>query len=285
MKSDDEMRYIDIHGHLNFAAYDADRDAVIERARQAEVGIVNVGSEYQTSLKAVELARKNENMWAVVGVHPVHTVPSNHDEQEFGASGKIKENILSQKGEDIDLNKYVELARDEKVIAIGECGLDYFHLDDELRKEQIKGFEKMIALAEEVKKPLMLHLRNGSGKSAYNDAYEILKNHPNVKGDLHFFAGSIEEAKPFLDLGYYFSFTGVITFARSYDEVIKYIPLNRIMSETDCPYVAPIPYRGKRNEPSYVVEVVKAIAKIKGEEEEKVRVQVLENACKFFTII
>jgi TatD DNase family protein len=140
----------------------------------------------------------------------------------------------------------------------------------------------MIDVANEVNKPLMLHLRNGSGRSAYLDAYEIIKNRAKVKGNLHFFAGSIAEAKPFLDLGYYFSFTGVITFARSYDEIIKYIPLDRIMSETDCPYVSPMPYRGKRNEPVNVIEVVKWIAKIKELDEEVVRKQIISNAEEFF---
>ena len=130
----------------------------------------------------------------------------------------------------------------------------------------------------------MLHLRNGEGKSAYKDAYEIIARRSKVLGNLHFFAGSIEEAKPFLDLGYSFSFTGVVTFARNYDEVVKYLPLDRIMSETDCPYVSPIPYRGKRNEPANVIEVVKAIAKIRDEDEDSVAKQLVANARKFFGI-
>jgi TatD DNase family protein len=176
------------------------------------------------------------------------------------------------------------LAKHPKVVAIGECGLDYYRLDpDSIAKQRIV-FESMIDIANEANKPLMLHLRNGSDKSAYNDAFEIIKSRARVKGDLHFFAGSIEEAKLFLDLGFYFSFTGVVTFTHDYAAVIKFLPLDRIMSETDCPYVAPKPYRGKRNEPAYVIETVKAIARIRGEDETTVARQLAENARYFFGI-
>jgi TatD DNase family protein len=274
------MKYIDIHGHLNFVAYEDDRDEVIERAKNAGVAMVTVGTQYDTSKLAVDLANKNNSIFAIVGLHPIHTSKSHHDEQELGEGNKE----FTSRGEVVDLDRYVVLAKDKKTIAIGECGLDYYHAEEDLRDKQVKAFESMIDVANEVNKPLMLHLRNGSGRSAYLDAYEILKNRATVKGDLHFFAGSKEEAKPFLDLGYYFSFTGVVTFARSYDEIIKYIPLDRIMSETDCPYVSPIPHRGKRNEPVNVIEVVKMIAKIRGEDEERVTNQLLDNARKFFGI-
>ena len=135
----------------------------------------------------------------------------------------------------------------------------------------------------------MLHLRSGSGISAYKNAFHILEScflnrESAAKGNLHFFAGSIEEAKPFLDAGYTFSFTGVITFTRDYDEIIRYLPLDTILSETDAPYVAPAPYRGKRNEPLYVREVAKALASIRGEDEEAVRAQMLKNAEKLFGV-
>ncbi|MFA6295674.1 MAG: TatD family hydrolase [Candidatus Paceibacterota bacterium] len=271
------MKYFDIHGHVNFSAYDTDRDEVIQRAEDAGVVMISVGSQLDTSKAAVELANKHENMYAVVGVHPIHTSASHHDKQELGEGSKE----FTSRGEQPDLNIYRELAKNPKVVAIGECGLDYYHLDDDSTKKQYQVFESMIDLANEINKPLMLHLRNGSNRSAYKDAYEIVKSRAKVKGNLHFFAGNIEEAKLFLDLGYTFSFTGVVTFARNYDEVIKYLPLDRIMSETDCPYVTPAPYRGKRNEPVYVIEVVKSIAKIRGEDEEVVRQQLFKNASLF----
>jgi TatD DNase family protein len=135
----------------------------------------------------------------------------------------------------------------------------------------------------------MLHLRNGGGRSAYKDAFDILNtkyliHNTGLRGNLHFFAGTIEEAKPFLDAGFTFSFTGVITFARSYDEIIRYLPLDRILSETDCPYVAPAPYRGTRNEPAYVVEVVKKIAEIRGEHFKNVQAQLFKNANTLFQL-
>ncbi|MFA6554705.1 MAG: TatD family hydrolase [Candidatus Paceibacterota bacterium] len=271
------MKYIDIHGHINFAAYDADREDVIKRAKDADVAMVAVGTQLDTSKKALGLAHKHDNVYAIVGLHPVHTCKSHHDDQEFGVDSGFTEH-----GEAIDRDAYMKLAKDPKVIALGECGLDYFHLDEGSREKQIKAFEIMIDIANEVKKPLMLHIRNGKDRNAYREAYEILKSRSKVLCDLHFFAGNIEDAKLFLDLGYYFSFTGVITFARNYDEVIQYLPLNRIMSETDCPYVSPVPFRGKRNEPVNVIEVVKTLARIRGESEDVVTKQVMDNAKKFF---
>jgi len=272
--------YIDIHGHVNFSAYDVDREEVIKRAQDAGVAMITVGTQIDTSKSAVELARSHEYMYAVVGLHPIHTTASHHDVQELGEGGKE----FTSRGEMVNIDAYRELARDPKTVAIGECGLDYYRLDDDSVAKQRKTFEAMIDLANEVGKPLMLHIRNGSGKSAYNDAREILKERAEVKGNLHFYAGSIEEARPFLDMGFTFSFTGVVTFARSYDEIVKFLPADRIMTETDCPYVTPTPNRGKRNEPAYVIEVAKALARIRGESEAAFADQVIANAVHFFNI-
>ena len=281
------FRYIDIHSHLNFAAFDTDREEVIKRALDAKVAMINVGTQKDTSKKAVELAEKYENgVYAIVGVHPIHTSKSFHDVQELGDGGKE----FTSRGEAFDISYYKTLAQNPKVVGIGECGLDcYRESQDSGFKIQERVFRQQIELATEVGKPLMLHLRNGSGRSAYNDAFRILEScflnrESSAGGNLHFFAGSIEEAKPFLDAGFSFSFTGVITFTHDYNEVIRYLPLDAILSETDSPYVAPVPYRGKRNEPLYVKEVVKAIARIRGEDEEKVRVQILKNAEQLFGI-
>ena len=281
------FRYIDIHSHLNFAAFDTDREEVIKRALDAKVAMINVGTQKDTSKKAVELAEKYENgVYAIVGVHPIHTSKSFHDVQELGDGGKE----FTSRGEAFDISYYKTLAQNPKVVGIGECGLDcYRESQDSGFKIQERVFRQQIELATEVGKPLMLHLRNGSGRSAYNDAFRILEScflnrESSAGGNLHFFAGSIEEAKPFLDAGFSFSFTGVITFTHDYNEMIRYLPLDAILSETDSPYVAPVPYRGKRNEPLYVKEVVKAIARIRGEDEEKVRVQILKNAEQLFGI-
>ena len=283
---------------MNFAAYDSDREEVLERAREAGVVVINVGTQKDTSLKAIELAQMHDGVYAIVGIHPIHTDKSFHDEKEFGPSfasasaGKAGNKEFISRGEIFDIELYRNMAKHPKVVAVGECGLDYYRFknhdsgfkNSEEYKKQEETFRKHIELAISAEKPLMLHVRNGSGKSAYRDALSILKNYSEVKADFHFFAGSWDEAKEILNAGFYLSFTGVITFARDYDEVIKNAPLDRIMTETDCPYVSPAPYRGKRNEPLYVMEVVKAISLIKGEKEDKVRSSLYENAKNFFQI-
>ena len=280
----EKYQYIDIHGHVNFAAYDSDREAVIERAERSNVAMITVGTQLDTSRKAVELARVHPGMYAAIGLHPIHTTASHHDAQELGEDAKA----FTSRGEQIDIEAYRQLANDPKTVAIGESGLDYYHLDEQSLSKQQSAFSAMIGLAEEVDKPLMLHIRNGdgsySGKSAYKDAFDMLKDHHKIRGNLHFFAGNIEEAKMFLDLGYTFSFTGVVTFAKNYVEIVKYLPLDRIMSETDCPYVAPSPHRGQRNEPVYVVEVVKALAHIREQSEEVVAAQIMKNARELFSL-
>lgn len=274
------MKYIDIHGHINFAVYDSDREDVIKRALDKEVAIIAVGTQFETSNSAVELSRKYENVYACIGLHPIHTSKSHHDVQEFGQEGKD----FTSKGEVVDFERYISMANESKTVAIGECGLDYYHENDLNNEKQEKAFVSMIDLANSVRKPLMLHLRNGFGRSAYKDAYSIIKDRALVKANLHFFAGDKSEAKPFLDLGYSFSFTGAITYGSNYIDIIKYLPLDRIMTETDCPYVSPVPNRGKRNEPVNVIDVVKKIAEIKGLEEEVTRVQVMNNAKSFFSL-
>ncbi len=275
-----QFNYIDIHSHINFVAYDADRKEVLERAREAGVAMINVGTQVDTSLKAIEIAEQNEGVYAIVGLHPVHTTKSHHDEKELGEGGKE----FTSRGESFDMSIYRNLVTNPKVVGIGECGLDYYHLDEDSIKKQKQDFESQIALANEAGKPLMLHVRSNKDRSAYKDALEILKAHAKVKGNFHFFAGQWDEAKMILDAGFQLSFTGVITFARDYDEVIRNTPLDRIMSETDSPYVSPVPFRGKRNEPINVREVVKKIAEIRGEDFEKVRLQLLKNAEEFFRI-
>lgn len=256
------MEYIDIHCHLNLDNFDFDIDEVIKRAEEKEVGMVVVGVDRKSSEKAVKIAEKNKNVWACIGLHPAD------DPKEI-----------------FDFDFYRKLAENPKVVAIGETGFDYYHRSYEDKKRQQDIFESHIMIANELKKPLMLHLRNGiNGGNAYEDAIEVLKKHAKVHGNVHFFAGSLEEAKKFTHLGFKISFTGVITFARNYDEVIKNIPLNMIMVETDAPFVAPIPYRGERNEPVYVIEVAKKIAEIRGESMEDVLSHLVNNSKEFFGI-
>lgn len=269
------MKYFDAHTHVNFVAFDEDRDSAIERAKEAEVGMNIVGTQFDTSRSAVALAEKHDHVWATIGLHPIHTGKSYHDEKELGEGGKA----FTSRGETFDPALYEELAQSPKVIAIGECGLDYYRLEDYTKKRQEETFIAQIELANKLGKPLMLHIRN-----AYDDALSILKTHAKVKGDVHFFAGDWNTAKQFLDFGFALSFTGVLTFTHDYDEVVKNAPLDMLLSETDAPYVTPTPYRGKRNESAYVVEVVRAIAGIRNEPFEKVAEQLLANAQRIFTI-
>lgn len=278
------MKYFDAHTHLQFAAYDEDREDVIARAEVLGVGMINIGTTLETSKNAIELAHKynNNHVYASIGVHPVHAAPSFHDKQEFGSSKRATQ--ISQHGEIFDGDAYREIANDSKVVAIGECGLDYFHVhDDETRQKQRELFIKHIELARDVDKPLMIHCRN-----AYDDLISICieqkDKFPTRVGIIHFFAGSSEHAQALLELGFSFTFGGVITFARDYDGVIDIIPGEKILSETDAPYVTPAPHRGKRNEPSFIVEVVKKLAQLKNAPEEAVSKQILINTESMFNI-
>jgi TatD DNase family protein len=263
------MEYIDIHSHLSFEDYGPDRLGVLINMRANNTATIAVGADYKSSREVVELAQNNPDIFACIGYHP----DENHEEI-------------------FDIKKYEDLIQMPKVVAVGECGLDYFRLGENT-EEQIKKqkdiFLQQIELAKKYDKPLMLHIRDANKNpsyptgQAYEDAYNMLKD-LGVRGNMHFFAGTPEIAQKFIDIGFTISFTGVITFARNYDEVIKKVPLNMIMAETDAPFVAPVPYRGQRNEPAYVHKVVEKIAEIRGEDILWVKHQILENSKRVFGI-
>ncbi|HEY4479740.1 MAG TPA: TatD family hydrolase [Candidatus Paceibacterota bacterium] len=271
----ERIEFIDVHSHVNFAAYADDYDAVLCRAHDAGVAVINVGTQIDTSLRAVDLANKYADVYAIIGLHPVHCDKSYHDKKELGEEGKG----FVSRGEVFDQSTYKKMALDSKVVAIGECGLDYYRAETDSKYKQKENFIAQIALANEIEKPLMLHIRD-----AYDDAFEIIKSEAKVRGNVHFFAGNKEQAKRFLELGFTLSFTGVITFTRDCDEIVKYVPLSQILSETDSPYVTPVPFRGKRNEPAYVVEVVNKISEIKSLNLEDTKKQLLKNAAALFNI-
>lgn len=251
----------DVHTHLQFAAYAEDRDAVIRRTLEGSVWFVNVGTQKDTSVAAVELAHTYDGVWATVGLHPIHTEKSYHDSQELGDSEEARG--FTSHGEVFEYEYYKKLAGDPKVVAIGECGLDYYRLEPETKRLQAEIFEQQIALSGEVKKPLMIHCRN-----AFSDLIDILVacriSRVTSPGIVHFFSGSIDDARKLLDLGFSFSFGGVVTFAKEYHEKVSFVPLDRIVLETDAPYVAPVPYRGKRNEPLFIEATARKVAEIKG---------------------
>jgi TatD DNase family protein len=281
-------KWIDTHAHLNLSAFSEDVDEVAKRCMDEAVSVINIGTKFSTSKRAVELAEQYEHLYAIVGLHPIQTVPGTHDEDEIGEGGKG----FVSRGEVFDFAAMKTLATTSaKVVGIGECGFDYWHCPTETYEIQETAFLEQIKLANELKLPLMIHTRgpkpgeaSPTGRSVYEDVYHILKAHAKVPFNVHFYAGTYDEAVKFFDIGGTISFTGVITFAKQYEEIIKAVPLDRIHAETDCPYVAPVPYRGQRCEPWMVKEVYKKIANIKELSLEDVEGHLRENTLKLYRV-
>ncbi|MFA5197095.1 MAG: TatD family hydrolase [Patescibacteria group bacterium] len=259
------MPLIDSHTHLDFPDYDNDLDLVLSRAKQYGVDkIINVGADLVRSKKAIEIANKYGNVWATVGIHP--------------------------EGCDIDISQaQKELKKlatsSPKVVAIGECGLDYFY-DDSKKVKQKALFELQINIAQELNFPLAIHLRNGKDETAAMDGYNLLKKNKVTNGVVHCFTFDKTWAKKFINLGLYVGFTGIITYknAELLREAVKSVPIDRMLIETDCPYLSPQKYRGERNEPSYVSEIAKQIAETREEKIEKVTEQTAKNTEILFNI-
>lgn len=272
--------YFDAHTHVQFAAFKNEWREVIERARQAGVAMINVGTQRDTSEGAIKTAEAYpEGVYAAIGLHPIHTEKSHHDVNELGTEEKAME--FTSRGEEFDYAAYKTMALHPKVVAIGECGLDYYRLSEETKERQKEAFLAQLRLSKEVGKPIMIHCRN-----AFPDLIDLLRAnreavHPGV---IHFFTGTVDDAKALAELGFAFTFGGVTTFARDYDPVLKYLPFDLILSETDAPYVAPVPYRGKTNEPAYVVETVKKLAEIKKISVDEMARQICENATRVFGV-
>jgi len=271
------MQFIDTHAHVNFNAYKEDGEEILQKALNEGVLVVNVGSQYSTSQRAVEYAHKLDGVYATVGIHPIHLDKKtiHIDSDELASSLEIKAN-----GEDYDAEKYLELAKDEKVVAIGEVGLDYHHFEETenvepLKEKQKEVLIKFIELANSVNKPVMLHCWDG-----YDDLLEILeKNTVNKKGIVHSFIGSYKTANKFIELGYKIGLNGIITYGESYDRLIKEMDLKNIVIETDCPYLTPRPLeKEKRNEPLFVKLVAEKIAAVKGISVEEVAEITTQNA-------
>lgn len=263
------VKYVDAHCHIQFEQYSQDDIELIGRMREEGVAGIVVGVDKKSSEEAVVLTKEHEHLFASVGLHP----------------NRVTEEVFN-------IEAYRELAKNPKVVAIGECGLDYFRpaeVNEEVKRAQSEALRAHIALAVELNKPLIIHARPSKGtQDAYHDLIKILKEakikHPNLKGDVHFFVGGVTEAEALIALGFTISFTAVITFARDYDEVIRTVPLTSILSETDAPYVAPVSRRGKRNDPLAVIDVVAEIAEIRNEPLEIVRATLLANSRQLFAL-
>lgn len=250
------MKIIDTHTHIYDERFEEDFDTVMKNIEEQMEGIVSIGFDPESSKKSIELANKYSFVHAVIGVHPVD-IKKYNDEVEK----ELEKLALTEK----------------KVVAIGEIGLDYHWMEDpeEVQKE---GFRKQIELAERVKLPIVIHTRE-----ALQDTLDILREYKNVGGILHCYPGSYEAAKPFLDR-YYIGVGGTVTFKnnRKTKELVKELSLDKIVLETDCPYLTPVPFRGKRNEPGYTKYVAEEIARIKEISVEEVINITTENAKKIY---
>ncbi len=250
---------IDTHSHLNFKAFKNDLDEVIKRSLAENVWMINVGSKYETSKKAVEIAEKYpRGIYAAIGLHPIH-------------SNK----------EDFDKERYRELARSKKVVAIGEIGLDYYKKYGLFKEKQKEVLLEQFSLAKELELPVIFHCRK-----AHEDLIKELriKNYElRINGVVHCFTGSWREAKQYLDMGFCLGFNGII-YKLNLKEVIKKTPIERILIETDCPYLAPPQAGIDRNEPIFVKYIVEELAKIKNLDFQKVAETTVKNAQKLFNI-
>ncbi|MBI2633972.1 MAG: TatD family hydrolase [Parcubacteria group bacterium] len=269
---------IDSHCHLQFKAYDEDREEVIKRNLAENVWMVNVGTRYDTSRTGVELAERYDGLFATVGVHPIHaTKPDSFDSGEVGESAAFEE---------INWSRLEELAQHSKVVGIGETGLDFWRLDqkspaeqEEIKRRQKEVFLGQISLAKKLNRPIVIHCR-----AAYEEVLEILEQEKDLRGVAHFFSGRLSQAKRLLDLSFYLSFAGPITYVRDYDKVILEVPIERLLLETDAPYATPAPYRGERNEPRYAKYIAEKLAELKGVSLEEIIDATTANAKKLFRI-
>jgi len=274
----------DTHAHVNFNAYKDDADEVIKRAQDKGVSVILVGSQFSTSERAIKMAEKYDNVYSAVALHPIHL-----EEQVIANKVDNDETVeFVSRAEEFDYRKYLQLAKSNaNVVAVGETGLDYFHLKEDARDLQIEKqkqvFIKHIELANELNLPMIIHCRE-----AYTELIEILKqNKVNKGGVIHCFIGNLIQGKKLLDMGFYLGFNGVITFkkAEPYLAALKLVPLDKILIETDCPNLTPVPNRGKRNEPSFVEFIIKKIADVKGLSFEEVEKQTDKNAKSLFNLL
>jgi len=273
---------IDTHCHIQFKGFEKNHEEVIKRSIEKNCTMFVVGTQQRTSQKAIDFAEKYDNTYAIVGLHPIHLSSTEVDEEETS---------FVSREETFDYELYKKMAQHPKVVAIGECGIELFHIPKGQTKQEVielqkQGFIEQIKLASELDLPLSIHIRD-----AYPETLEILqemKEEYSLKGVIHCFAGNWLDAKQFLDLGLYLGFTGIITFPprktnpevqNELLEVVEKCPIDRILVETDAPYLAPQKYRGKQCEPWMIEEVIEKISRIKLVDKEKVE-EILEKNTK-----
>ncbi len=278
------IQLIDTHSHVHFEAFAADVDDVLARARTAGVAMVAVGTLQKTSIEAVALANAHADVWAAVGLHPnnIHFILPSEDE----GSGH----------EDFDYDFYRDLARDPHVVAIGETGMDAYRIPEgfdrvQVLEQQEKIFRRHLDLCNELDKPVIIHCRD-----THDQVTRVLTEYINAGklarcGIMHCFTGTAEQASTYVQLGMYISIPGIITFPpkkteseNSLGAVVRVVPRDRLVVETDCPYLTPVPHRGERNEPSYVRYTAEAVAQIWGISFDEAASQTTENAKAVFQL-
>ncbi len=254
MKMNQKFKIIDSHAHYDDEAFNDDREKVLNEIREnGVIRVLNCAASYDSLKSTDKLTKEHDFIFGALGIHP-----ENADE--------MKEDTLNE------IRAYIK--NNDRIVAIGEIGLDYYWDENPPKEIQKEVFRKQMSLANELKLPVIIHDRD-----AHNDTLEIIKEFPDVMGVVHCFSGSVEFAKECVKLGYYIGFTGVITFknAKKTVEVAKEIPLDRILVETDCPYMAPEPNRGKRNKSDYIEYIITKIAEIRNIEPYEANLSFNEN--------
>lgn len=277
-----DFELIDTHCHVHFQAYKDDMDEVIKRSLDAGVGMITVGTQSDTSRRAIEVAEKYDGVWASIGLHPSHLhKQSFQDEQELDP--------IRTRSEVFDPEFYRELAKHPKVVAIGEFGFDFYHMPPDIDASKVIEDQKQatniqIDLATELDKPIIVHCRD-----AHDQQFELLKSAVEQgklpkRGVVHCFTGTLEDAKRYIGLGFMIGFTGILTFSKDLQQVARELPIESILIETDAPYLAPAPHRGKRNEPMFVKHVAQSLAEIKSLSYEQIAKQTTHNSIRFFDL-
>lgn len=286
---------VDTHCHIHFNAYKDDMDAVIRRAQEAGVAMITIGTQKDTSAKGLEVCELYDNLFASVGLHPNHLCEQEfYDEDELPPEQQATPKIKTR-SEAFDHNYYLSLAKHTKCVAIGECGFDYYRIPPNVSREEViavqdKTVREHFDLATEVGKPVIIHCRD-----AHADQIKVIEEYVNAgklarRGVVHCFTGTQQEAEAYIKLGFKIAFGGILTFPPRKTEgeisplqqVAKALPLEHLVIETDAPYLTPLPYRGKRNEPAYVEHVARKIAELKGISYEEVAEVTTKNAKELF---
>ncbi len=286
------MKWVDTHCHVHFNAYKEDMHEVVKRQLDEDVFMITVGTQETTSQNGIALANQYEGVWCSIGLHPNHVhAQSFHDVNELPQehTSEAKREVIKTRSEHFDERVYAELVAHPKVVAIGECGLDYYRIPegkdpDVVRREQWEQCEAQLRFASKYDKPVIIHCRD-----AHEDQAKLIQMLVDDgllarRGVIHSFTGTLDEAKRYIDLGFYLGINGILYFSKELQSVVAQISLKHLLLETDAPYLTPPPDRGKRNEPKYIKRVAELMATLQGTTPERVRDATTNNAIQLFSI-